>query len=122
MLVLKIAGGIVLAFVVILFGIGVLLGATEDGSDSAGTTPALYQSSDDSRTISRAEYKAVRIGENVRELVKRFGEPKVIVNGREIARDQPDVYSWRQEGGGLIDAYQFDVDPHTGTVLDKNVF
>jgi hypothetical protein len=118
-LVLKITAGVLLAAVVLIVGCASLIVDTaENGNGPSG----LADYGDKDRPITRAEYNNVKVGDPISGLLDSFGEPTSIIHGRKIARDQDDVYSWKMQGGGLLDMYQFDVDPVTDRVTAKSLF
>jgi hypothetical protein len=121
-LVLSITAGILLAVVVILIGLGALLGGASESATSAIEDTGLADYGEKPRPISKAEYQSVKVGDKITLLTARFGEPATIIHGKEIARDQDDVYSWKQEGGGILDLYTFDVDTSSKKVTAKALY
>jgi hypothetical protein len=121
-LVLSITAGILLAVGVLVIGLGVLLGSASESATSSVEKSGLADYGDKARPITKVEYQSVKVGDKIASLTTRFGEPSTIVHGKEIARDQDDVYSWKQAGGGLLDLYTFDVDPSSKKVVAKALY
>ena len=119
--VLKIALGIILAFVVLIVGCAALF--------SAGVNEA--QKDNDKTSITQAEYDSVKIGPNgnTRErLIERFGEPQSqqdIQSGEiegipDTASGMECIYYNRE--GKLASLYQFCVDTQTNRIQSKSAF
>lgn len=121
-LVLKITLGIVLAAVVLVIGCGALIAGTANEVTKEIEDSGLADYGENARPISAAEYRSIKVGDNIESAIERFGEPKAIVHGDEISTGTGDIYSWAVKGGALLDTYDFDVTPKTGKITSKGRF
>jgi hypothetical protein len=118
-LVLKITLGILLTAVVLTIGCGALIAGTADQITSEVENSGLADYGENDRPMPAAAYKSIKVGDDIESVMERFGEPRVIVRGAKISTGMDDNYSWKVEGGALLDTYDFDVNPKTGRITSK---
>lgn len=118
-LVLKITLGILLAAVILVIGCGALIAGTANEITSGFEKSGVADYGENDRPMSTAVYKSIEIGDHIGSVMERFGEPQAIIRGGKISTGTDDIYSWKVEGGALLDSYEFDVNPKTGKITAK---
>jgi hypothetical protein len=118
-LVLKITLGILLAAVILIIGCGALIAGTTDEITSEIEKSGVANYGKNDRPMSAAAYKSINVGDHIESVMERFGEPHAIVRGAKISTGMDDIYSWKVEGGALLDTYEFDVNPKTRKITSK---
>jgi hypothetical protein len=123
--VLKIALGIILAFVVLIVGCVAIIGGTVDNAVDE------VQKESDKTSITQAEYQSVKVGTggNSRaRIVARFGEPQSQqdiqtgdVEGIPDSASGLECIYYNREGK-IASLYQFCIDSETGRVQSKSAF